>query len=63
MGCAYIKAGELRKAKNAFISAIELKNTEPDFHYNLAYVYKKLNDEKKAKLYLEYYNKIIENRL
>lgn len=63
LGCAYIKTGELRKAKNAFLSAIELKNTEPDFHYNLAYVYKKLKNEKNAKLYLEYYNKIMENRL
>lgn len=61
LGCAYIKVGELRKAKNAFLSAIELKNTEPDFHYNLSYVYKKLKNEKNAKLYLDYYNKIMEN--
>ncbi|MDR1167648.1 MAG: tetratricopeptide repeat protein [Heliobacteriaceae bacterium] len=62
LGCAYIKTGELKKAKNEFLRAIELKNTVPDFHYNLAYAYKKLNKEKSAKLYLGYYNKLMENQ-
>ena len=62
MGCAYIKIGEYRKAKNAFLDAIYFKSTEPDFHYNLAYVYKMLNKPKDAQLYLGYYNKLINER-
>ena len=61
LGCAYIKAGELRKAKNAFLDAIYFKPTVADFYYNLAYVYKKLNNTKSAQLYLDYYNKIVNN--
>lgn len=62
LGCAYIKIGEFRKAKNALLDAIYFKSTEPDFHYNLAYVYKKLNKPKDAAMYLEYYNKLINDR-
>ncbi len=62
MGCAYIKIGELRKAKNAFLDAIYFKPTEPDFYYNLAYVYKMLNKQKDAQLYLDNYNKLIEEK-
>ena len=58
LGCAYLKAGDLKKAKYAFIRAIELKNNIADFHYNLAFVYKKLGKEKQAKTYLENYNKL-----
>ena len=58
LGCAYIKAGELKKAKSAFIKALELKNSVPEFHYNLAFVYKKLGKEKLAKTYLSNYNKL-----
>ena len=60
LGCAYLKTGELKKAKIAFLKAIELKNTEPSFHYNLAYTYKMLNNEKLAKQYLGFYNKLME---
>jgi len=63
MGCAYIKLGDYKKARNAILDAIFYKNTEPDFHYNLAYVYKKLNKPKDAQVYLEFYNKLIENKL
>ncbi len=58
LACAYIKAGDLKKAKSKLIKAIELKNTEPDFHYNLAYVYKKLEKPKLAQMYLDNYNKL-----
>ena len=34
MGCAYLKLGNFNKAKKYFEKAVELKNTEPDFHYN-----------------------------
>lgn len=61
LGCAYLKAGQIKKAKIAFLKAIELKNTVPEFHYNLAYTYKKLNCEKLSKKYLEFYNKLMEN--
>lgn len=60
LGCAYIQAGDLKRAKIVFLKAIEIKNTEPDFHYNLAYVYKKLNKPKLSKQYLGFYNKLME---
>ena len=60
MGCAYISMGKYSKAKYELYAATDLKNTEPDFHYNLALVLKKLNKEKEAKKYLEYYNKLME---
>ena len=61
LGCAYLKTGDLNKAKIAFLKAIEIKNTEPNFHYNLAYTYKMLKNEKLAKQYLGFYNKLMEN--
>ena len=61
LGCAYLKAGNLKKAKIVFLKAIELKNTEPDFHYNLAYTYKMLKQEKLAKQYIGFYNKLMES--
>ena len=63
LGCAYIKLGNYRKAKNSFLDAVYFKNTEPDFYYNLAYVYKKLNKPKDAQAYTEIYNKLIENQI
>ena len=51
--------GELKKAKSALLDAIYYKPTEADYHYNLAYVYKQLGKGKDAQLYLDYYNKII----
>ncbi len=63
LGCAYIKLGKLGKAKYELLTAIDLKNTVADFHYNLAYVYKQQKKEKQAKIYLDYYNKIIENQI
>lgn len=59
LGCAYLKLGKFSKAKYEFLTAIDLKNTIADFHYNLAYTYKQLNKEKDAKIYLEYYNKLM----
>ena len=59
LGCSYIKMGELKKAKSALLDAIYYKPTEADYHYNLAYVYKQLGKGKDAQLYLDYYNKII----
>ncbi len=61
LGCTYIKISEFRKAKNAFLDAVYFKSTEPDFYYNLAYVYKKLNNPKSAQLYLDYYNRTVNN--
>ena len=34
-------------------------NKVPEFHYNLAYVYKKLNKDKMAQTYLDNYNKLV----
>ena len=50
------------KAKFELLTATDYKNNVADFHYNLAYVYKKLNKEKQAKTYMEYYNKLIDNQ-
>ena len=47
------KREEYKKAKNHLIRAINLKNDEQDFHYNLAYCYKKLGDEKTAQKILD----------
>lgn len=63
LGCAYIKLGKYGKARFELLTAIDLKNTVADFHYNLAYVYKQQKKEKQAKIYLEYYNKLIENQI
>lgn len=61
MGCAYLKLGKLKDAKRNFLYAIDYNPTVADFHYNLAYTYKKLNKPKDAQMYLDYYNKIIQN--
>jgi len=63
LGCAYIKLEKYSKARFALLDAIDLKNNVPEFHYNLAYVYKMMNKEKSAKIYLEFYNKLIENNI
>lgn len=60
LACAYIKEGKYSKAKFELYTATDLKNTVPEFYYNLAFVLKKLNKEKDAKKYLEYYNKLME---
>jgi hypothetical protein len=52
------KKGEIKKAKNQFIKAVTLKNDVPEFHYNLAYVYKNLNKPQIAQTYLDNYNKL-----
>ncbi len=58
MGCAYLRLNEIKKAKDAFIKAITLKNDIPELQYNLAYVYKKLGKAKIAQTYLDNYNKL-----
>ena len=60
LACAYIRQGKYSKAKYELYTASDLKNTVPEFYYNLAFVLKKLNKEKDAKKYLEYYNKLME---
>ena len=54
--------GEYKKAKNELLYAIELKNTEPDYYYNLALAYKKMGNEKKAKYYVDFYEKVLANK-
>ena len=60
LGCAYLQINKLNNAKWEFFKAIDINNQVPDFYYNLAYTYKKLKNEKQAKIYLDYYNKLIE---
>lgn len=61
MGCAYIKLGDMKKAKTALLKAVTLKNDIPEVQYNLAYVYKNLNKSKTAQIYLDNYNKLLNN--
>ena len=58
LACAYIKMGNLKKAKTNLNKAIMIKSDVPEYHYNLAYVYKQLGKEKLAKTYLDNYNKL-----
>lgn len=51
--------GEIKKAKTNLNKAIMFKSDVPEFHYNLAYVYKKLNKPKLAQTYLDNYNKLV----
>ena len=51
------KINKLKTAKWQFYKAIDLNNQVADFHYNLAYTFKKLGNEKQAKAYLDIYNK------
>ena len=58
MGCAYLKQGKIKDAKNQFVKAVVIKNDIPELQYNLAYVYKNLNKPKLAQTYLDNYNKL-----
>lgn len=58
LACAYIQLGDLKKARRELLSAISLKKNVPEFHYNLAYVYKQLKNDKNAKIYLGFYDKL-----
>lgn len=60
MGCAYLKLKQYGSAKYNFFRAVDLKNDEPMFYYNLAYTYKQMGKEKQAKTYLDLYNKLLE---
>lgn len=69
MGCAYLRLGNYKKARRAFIKAIfvasenpDKKEISPDFYYNLAFCYNKLNNPKKAKEAIAIYDKLIENK-
>lgn len=59
MACTYIQMGEIKKAKTNLNKAIMFKSDVPEFHYNLAYVYKNLNKPKLAQTYLDNYNKLV----
>ena len=69
MGCAYLRLGNDKKARRAFVKAISVasenpdkKEISPDFYYNLAFCYNKLNNPKKAKEAIAIYDKLIENK-
>ena len=62
LGCAYLKINKPRNAKWEFFKAIDLNNQEPDFYYNLAYTYKILKNDKQAKIYLDLYDKLLEQQ-
>ncbi len=62
-GCAYLKLGKYKDAKKYFLRALAINNNVADFHYNLSYVYKMLNNQKQAQIYLDYYNKIIQEKI
>ena len=54
----YIYQKEFKEAKEALQKAIKLKNNEAKFYYNLAIVYKNLNNIKEAKEALSMYNNL-----
>lgn len=62
LGCAYLKIDKPKKAKWEFFKAIDINNQEPDFYYNLAYTYKTLKNDKQAEIYLDLYNKLLEQK-
>ena len=69
MGCAYLRLGNYKKARRAFVKEISVasenpdkKEISPDFYYNLAFCYNKLNNPKKAKEAIAIYDKLIENK-
>lgn len=69
IGCAYLRLGEYKKARKYFVKAISVASEKPekteinpDFYYNLAFCYNKLNNPKKAKEALAIYDKLIENK-
>jgi len=62
MGLAYLGLEDFAKAKSAFMRAISYKSSEPDFYYNLAFTYKKMNKKKQAEKMLNIYNTLIEQK-
>lgn len=58
-GCCYLKKGSWFNARYEFGLAIKANPNEPAFYYNLAYTYKKMKKDKKAKEALEMYNKLM----
>ena len=48
--------GQYKSAKKHITKAIMLKNDEKNFYYNLAYVNKKLGNEKASKKVIDFYN-------
>lgn len=60
MGNAYLGLEDYPKAKSAFMRAISFGLSEPDFYYNLAFTYKKLNKKKQAEKMLKIYNTLME---
>ncbi len=58
-GCCYLKKKSWFNAKYEFGLAIKANPDEPSFYYNLAYTYKMMKKDKKAKEALEIYNKLM----
>ena len=56
-----MKLGDFGKAKTNLNKAIMFKSDVPEFHYNLAFIYKQLGKEKLAQTYLDNYNKLTGN--
>jgi len=62
LGNAYLGLDEYSKAKSAFMRAISFDTVNPDFYYNLAFVYKKMGKIKQAEKMLNIYNTLIEQK-
>ena len=58
-GCCYLKKNSWFNAKYEFGLAIKANPDEPSFYYNLAYTYKMMKKDKKAKEALDVYNKLM----
>lgn len=59
-GCCYLKKKSWFNARYEFGLAIKSNPNEPAFYYNLAYTYKMLKKDKKAKEALEMYTRLME---
>ena len=56
--CSIRKLYEYKAAKKYFVKAMLKKPNEPDFYYNLALTYKKLNNPEKEKEAMDVYKKL-----
>lgn len=62
IGCTALKLGDLTKARLNFYKAVMYNSKVPEFHYNLAYTYKQMKKDKLAQIYIDNYNKLMENK-
>ena len=63
LGCCYLAKKNLTIARIYFNKAVSLNSQNPTNYYNLAYIYKEKNKEKKAQELLDIYNKLMQEKI